>query len=212
MGSNSIAVVRRLPIILLLLVSFSTSASADMVENSIPFIVAIEQDGYFLDIVDDTAYLEKAPFSLLLALEMGDSVKVNVSPSSRAFEIATGGGSIAETLETDGRWMGGAEAPNNARNFVDIKTDETSWQGWFLEEDYNSFNWVSPQSDFYFCTRLVENFTVEFTDLAPIEELPVDELFIVLVDLEISDDYTVFTERRSVVFHLVFATQPRRNK
>ena len=194
---------RPLPIILLLLlVAFATSA--EEAHPSIPLIVAIEQNGYFLDVVDDTVYLEKAPFSLLLALELGESVKVNVSPSPRAFEIATGGGSIAETLETDGRWMGGAEEPNNARNFIDIKFDETSWQGWFLEDDYDSFNWVSPQSDFYFCTRIVENFTVEFADLTPIEELPVDELFVVLVDLDINDDYTVFTEKRSVVFHLIF--------
>ena len=185
------------------MISFTFVAAADEV-GSIPLIAAIEQNGGILDIVDGVAYLEKAPFSLVFALELGESVLVNVSPSPRAYDIASGQGSIAEIIEADGRWMGGAEAPNNARRFFDLKPDETSWQVWFLEDTFESFDHISPQSDFYLCTRTIENFTVGFGEAVPIEELSADELFVVLVDLEISSDYTVFTELRSVILRLIF--------
>lgn len=192
-------------VITVLFFSSVLAYSQEVKVNEIPLLVAVEQEGILIDAVDNTVRMKKAPFTLVFFLEMEDYVHVNISSNAVVYNQARDGKSMAEILEQDGRWMGGAEMPSNPRKFVDIKVDETSWQGWYyFGEEGHSFNRVSPQVDFYVCYRTVENYTTDYVDMRAIESLPANELFLVFTHLEISNEWTVFTEIKSVYLKILF--------
>ena len=183
----------------------ATPCSAqEQLANEIPLLVAIEQDGRIAEVVDHTVTIEKKPFRLLFVMELNEEVSVHASASSKVFDLAASGESMAKILEQEGRWMGGAELLQNEWKFFDLKADETSWQGWYFGESGHLFNYVSRQFEYYICTREIENFTVDYRNITPIGAFPSDELYFVFTDLEIAGGYTIFTETRTVYVKIVF--------
>ena len=199
------SIMRQIIFTILAAVIISSCSGSTRKKNSEPGFIDLylEQDGRIINIIDDTAMINRKQFRFVFSFSQPDSVLLNASFNPGSYELA---GSGAPLIQIPGFINTGiAEELFNAESFMFISDDSPNY--WYYSDDLDSrFDSVTKDERGYKCRRTVASFIdlggkVEKQEISKIKQ---DTIYIVIAMIEWNDDFTQMIERSRRYFKIKF--------
>lgn len=168
----------------------------------VPFSVSIEQDGETVPVGDHRAELEKKEFALIVHFPGPDTVLVSASFDPGSYRDAAAGKPLAKIRGFSD--LGMAEGLFNEERTLFIS--DTAPNAWYYEnEKDHRFDGVTATADGIACRRTIAGFShPETGEIASVEEIERNSLYLVLVSASWKSDLSAQVERHREFVEIVF--------
>lgn len=164
------------------------------------FSFAVEQDGSPVKVVDNTAVLKKAPFTLVLILRGPIGVLVNFSESDILYKGFLKNKPLVEILKRPDFFMGIGESDGNPDELMLIDGISPHYL-YYADGASHRFSSIERSGEYVIGRREISNYTT-YTDEyrpSPVEELAADEIYISMMYSEWDADYNKIELQKEAV-------------
>jgi len=163
----------------------------------------LEQDGRIINIIDDTAMINRKQFRFVFSFRQPDGILLNASFEPASYESAASGTPVENIPGFSN--TGIAEEPFNPEYQMFISNDSPNY--WYYADETDSrFDSVTKDETGFKCRRTISSF-IELQGKAEkkeISKLKHDTIYIVISMIEWNDDFTKMIERSRRYFKIKF--------
>lgn len=154
------------------------------------FSYAVEQNGEPVEVKDNEAVLEKAPFTFVLILRGPIGVLANFSYEDSLYKGFLLNKPLAEITKKPDFFMGIGEPDGNADEFILIDPVSPHYL-YYSDASANRFSTVEAKDDFFVGRRVISNYTTYANEFAliPIEKYFGEAIYVNMMYSEWDENY-----------------------
>ncbi|HOO72842.1 MAG TPA: hypothetical protein PK926_13890 [Spirochaetota bacterium] len=167
------------------------------------FKVAFEQDGIVRDVENNTVFLKKKPFTIIVSFSENDGVFVNASLKPESFAAAMNGEKVDNIPGF--RDPGLDEEMFNKDEMLAVSVAVPNFWHYSSDNDHR-FTEVITKKNVLMCRRNISHINlVDYRKKIDIADLKESELFLVFMKMEWNNDFTRKIEIKREFFKLDFS-------
>lgn len=169
------------------------------------FKIDFVQDGSIIPANNHEVKLKRNSFAIVVSFSVADSVFVNASFKSDAYDAAL----LQTELEKLPGFKGaGIQEELFNKEMVLHMSDDSANYWFYRNESAHRFNEVMIKDGIIACKRQVDYITYEMIDdskpKVPVSEIKEDTIYFVFIKFEWNEDYSQRIEKKRIVYRVVF--------